>query len=104
MEAWATILTLQLVPDRKHWSRIDVYTDNQVWCGAMGRQWAKAERIDLLRQHLTRQLTQKRLVAGNTWVRSEDNPTDNISRQRDWSDEDTGKLRQLLGMYAVSVG
>ena len=103
-EAWATILTLQLVPDRKHWSRIDVYTDNQVWCGAMGRQWAKAERIDLLRQHLTRQLTQKRLVAGNTWVRSEDNPTDNISRQRDWSDEDTGKLRQLLGMYAVSVG
>lgn len=103
-EAWATILTLDLVPDRDQWSRIDVYTDNQVWCGAMGRQWAKAERIDVLRQYLTRQLTRKRLVAGNTWVCSANNPTDNISRQRHWTDEDTSKLRKLLGMYSTSVG
>ena len=103
-EAWATILTLGLVPERQQWSRLDVYTDNQVWCRVMGRDWAKSTRIDDLLRRLTRQLTQKRLVAGNTWVRSADNPTDNISRQRAWSAEDTSKLKELLGMYPTCVG
>jgi hypothetical protein len=68
----------------------------------LGRRWAKAERADLLRQHLARQLAQKRLFAGNAWVRPEGNPTDNISRQRGWPGEGAGKLRH--GMCAVGAG
>jgi len=95
-EAWATILTVQLVPQRRHWAHIDVFTDNQVWCGALGRDWSKAPLIDIIRQRVTFDLTAKRLVARNTWVASADNPTDNISRQRNWTSEDTAKLNDLL--------
>ena len=96
-EAWATILTLKLVPARSQWGRLEVFTDNQVWCGALGANWTKAQRIDKLRLELSRELVAKKLVAGNTWVCSEENPTDGISRQRNWTPEDTVKLRRLLG-------
>jgi hypothetical protein len=95
-EAWATVLTARLVPPRRHWAHIDVFTDNQVWCGALGRDWAKAPLIDIIRQRVTIDLTTKRLVARNTWVASANNPTDNISRQRSWTPEDTAKLNDLL--------
>ena len=95
-EAWATVLTAQLVPPRRHWAHIDVFTDNQVWCGALGRDWAKAPLIDIIRQRVTVDLTTKRLVARNTWVASANNPTDNISRQRNWTPDDTAKLNDLL--------
>ena len=98
-EAWATILTLRLVPPRRLWARIEVFTDNQVWDRVMGKDWARAERVDVIRQELGRRLTAMKLVAGNSWVASADNPTDNISRQRDWTSEDTAKLRRLLGFY-----
>ena len=96
-EAWATILTLKLVPARSQWGRLEVFTDNQVWCGALGANWTKAQRIDKLRLELSRELVAKKLVAGNTWVCSEGNPTDGISRQRNWTPEGTVKLRRLLG-------
>ena len=37
-EAWATILTLRLVPPRRLWARIEVFTDNQVWDRVMGNE------------------------------------------------------------------
>jgi len=98
-EAWATTLTLELVPPRRLWARIDVFTDNQVWCSVIGRDWARAERVDVIRQEFLRRMTAKRLVATNSWVATRDNPADNISRMRHWTNEDTAKLRQLLGFY-----
>jgi hypothetical protein len=59
-EAWATVLTAQLVPPRRHWAHIDVFTDNRVWCGALGRDWSKAPLIDIIRQLVTIDLTAKR--------------------------------------------
>jgi hypothetical protein len=100
-EACATLETLALVPDRRDWSLIDVFSDNQVWCRVMGRDWSKTLRIDVLRQQLTRRLTAKRLVPRNSWVASGDNPTDGISRHRPWTADDTAKLHALLGRVAA---
>ncbi|MDQ7008432.1 MAG: hypothetical protein Q9Q40_14515 [Acidobacteriota bacterium] len=95
-EAAATIYTARLLPQRRMWSKVDIFTDNMVWYATQQRRWAKSDTMEPYRVAMAELLASKRITADCFWVASADNPTDGISRQRTWLEDDTTKLKELL--------
>jgi len=80
-EAWATVLTAQLVSRPVAiWvaHTCDVFNgQSQVWCGALGPRLGQGSVIDIIRQRCDRPTsTAKKTRARNTWVASQRSPTD----------------------------
>ena len=103
-EALATIETAKMLPHRRIWSSVDIFTDSTVWLSAQKRSWARSDVMDRYREELMACLAQRRITTTAFWVRSCDNPADGISRMRSWSTLDTGKLCSLLAAPAAQYG